>query len=148
MDNAAKAIIIAAGFFIGIMIITLFMYMLTSFRSFQSASDFAKENLEINSFNNMFNEYIYAQSGDSGTTIRGYQLYNLLGLVAELNSKSDNMFYVSINGSSFNSTAIRDNYFYYTDRLNDTFNIAKVEYSNGVINNIVIADKAGRTISF
>ena len=92
MDNAAKAIIIAAGFFIAIMVISLFMYALTSFRTFQYASDNARESLEINAFNKQFSGFIYSESETTNNEIKGSQLFNLLGLVADNNNKPDGLF--------------------------------------------------------
>lgn len=138
MENSSKAIIIAGGFFIGVLLISLFMYMLTSFRDFQEHSDDIKDRIEIGIFNDMFREYVTPTSGDN--IIKGYQYYNLLGLIAEINSKSDSISYVSINGTEIQDNTYRDSLFYYTEALDKNYTISDIKYSGGVISSITVTE--------
>lgn len=90
---------------------------------------------------------LFIQKSGSGTnTIKGDQLYNLLGLIVEENSKPDNDYYITVNGKSMDDSSKRNIYFYYTDKFNDEFIVTKVEYNNGAISNLNITDKSGTVI--
>lgn len=130
MDNAAKAILLAGGILIGVMLISIFAYVLTSFRSFQETMDTMKVSQEVLRFNNKFEPYITKQSGDS--YIKGWQVYNLLGIAIDENLNSDGMFEIKVRWKSNNPNdyksntsdllSHRDNFFY-TEHLNDNYSV-------------------------
>ena len=68
MDNASRAIIIAAGFFIGVALISVFMYTLTSFREFQETSNRIISDREKDQFNSNFTPIL------KDDVIKGYQM--------------------------------------------------------------------------
>ena len=135
MDNASRAIIIAAGFFIGVALISVFMYTLTSFREFQETSNQMVIDREKDQFNSNFIPIL------KDDVIKGYQIYNLLGLAIDLNSKNDANYYIKINGSEdIDSLKEIRKEFYFTENLDKNYTIQDVQYSDGVISNIVIPD--------
>lgn len=142
MDNVSKALIIAAGVLIGVLLISAFMYMLTAFRDFQSTMNDAKEKREIFAFNSRFKEFVsYNEiNADDTNYVLGFQIYNLIGLAIEENSKVDEMYSIKINGVE-DVEALKNlrNEFYFTENLANKYKITNVEYSYGVIYNIEYA---------
>lgn len=139
MDNVSKALIMAAGVLIGVLLISAFMYMLTGFRQFQDSMNQAKNELEITAFNSRFQEFVlYNDIGENETNyVMGFQIYNLIGLAIEENSKVDEMYSIKINGiEDVNTLKDLRNEFYFTENLAKKYIITDVEYSYGVIYNI------------
>ena len=140
MNNASKAIIIAGGFFIGVLIISLFMYMLTMFRDFQKLSDDYLTEKEIVAFNGRFLDLI------SSEIVKGYQIYNLIGLIIDENNKPDSSFYrINLVAGSMGTLSsetdlkkVRDA-FYFTEYLGQDYTIDDIEYVNGIIHKIAIS---------
>ncbi len=140
MNNASKAIIIAGGFFIGVLIISLFMYMLTMFRDFQKLSDDYLTEKEIVAFNGRFLDLI------SSEIVKGYQIYNLIGLIIDENNKPDSSFYrINLVAGSMGTLSsetdlkkVRDA-FYFTEYLGQDYTVDDIEYVNGIIHKIAIS---------
>ena len=128
MEHVSKAILIAGGVFIGVLLISLFMYMLTTFRQFGEVSANQKDRIERNRFNSRFAEFI-----EDGS-ISGDYLYNLYGLASDENSKSSNDYIVSINGVSDPKTLLerRNETFKYTEAFANHYSLT-TGYTNGYI---------------
>ena len=131
MEQVSKAILIAGGVFIGVLLISLFMYMLTTFREFSTISANQKDSIERNRLNSRFEEFI------GNGAIKGNQLYSIYGLASDENSKSSNDYTVSINGTSDSQglLARRDEMFKYTEAFDDDYSISAI-YKNGYITSI------------
>lgn len=57
MENASKALIIAGGVFLALMILSLLVYVLSSMTDFADAQDRAKQVSEIEEFNKSYQAY-------------------------------------------------------------------------------------------
>ena len=79
MENASKALIMAAGILIGVLVLSLGVYLFTSFGN--SAAQIQKEN-EINALNK-FNSQFVAYQGRKDVTI--YEILELANLASENN---------------------------------------------------------------
>ncbi len=78
MDNASKALIMAGGILIGVMLISLGTYMLTIGRGVSDSSERQIKATQIESFNNFFIKY--------DSVITGLDVYNILGKIDDINS--------------------------------------------------------------
>ena len=128
MDSASKAIIIAGGFFVGMLIISISMYMLTSFRSVYEQSMTQFEVQQIASFNSFFTQY--------PSTIKGYDAYNIVGKINEINADNDIDYFIS-----FDNNITRKGTFYFTENFKKEYNYVYYFDSDGVVNRVVITEK-------
>ena len=125
MDSASKAIIVAAGMFIGMLIISISMYMLTAFRDFYDDSMTQFEVQQISAFNSFFTQY--------PSTIKGYDVYNIVGKINEINADEDIDYFIScVNDIK------RDEHFYFTENFTKDYNYQYFFDSDGVINKVEI----------
>lgn len=81
MENASKALLMAAGVLMGILILSLGVYLYTNFSSSTTAMERQMELDEINNFNNKFLAY------DGKTDLTIYDVYTVANLAAENNAK-------------------------------------------------------------
>lgn len=125
MDTASKAIIIAAGFFIGMLIISISMYMITSYRDLYEQSMNQFEIQQIQSFNSFFTQY--------PSTIKGYDVYNIIGKINEINASNDIDYFIS-----FANNITRENDFYFTEAFEYNYNYSYSLDSDGVVSEIKI----------
>lgn len=128
MDSASKAIIIAAGFFIGMLIISISMYMLTSYRSMYDNSMDQFEAQQIMSFNSFFTQY--------KTPIKGYDVYNIIGKINEINASEEIDYFIS-----FDNNISREKDFYFTEKFTSDYNYSYSFDQDGVINKVVITPR-------
>ena len=80
MENASKALIIAGGMLIAMLIVGLLVWGFGQIRSLQQEQTDQKTIQEIIDFNERFEAY-------NRTTVRGYQMISLANLVYDTNSR-------------------------------------------------------------
>ena len=80
MENATKALIIAGGMLIAMLIVGLLTWGYTQLRSLQQTNIDEEERQQIVDFNERFEAY-------NRTTVRGYQMISLANLVYDTNSR-------------------------------------------------------------
>jgi hypothetical protein len=151
MDNAAKAIIIAGTILVSVLVISLGVYMLTTFRSFYETNTEALRAREIADFNSFFESY------PNEGTVKGYEAYSIYNKCRDLSNNLDSSFTADCrfidkergnvadsNSSVSNETQDTivldsvDKTFFYTENLDKNFEY-KYEYdSEGVINKITL----------
>lgn len=129
MDSASKAIIIAGGFFIGVLIVSISMYMLTTFREVYDESIAQFDAQQIMSFNSFFVNY--------PSKIKGYDAYNIIGKINEVNADPNSAYFIYFNDNSVNTINPKE-YFYYTEKLESTYDYSYTYDSDGVIYRIDI----------
>ena len=155
MDSMTRAIMIAGGMLIGVLIVSISIYELSSFRDYYELNNKALIAREITNFNSYFdnigidNKY-------------GYEVYNVIGKVVDINSNPNLEHSISINYSSPSLSFIssdantlrknRDLIFYYTEKFAiwsgdgnnryylKNFNIQYERDSLGYIDTIVIRE--------
>ena len=126
MNSASKAIIIAGGFLIGMFIISISMYMLTAFRDFYDKSMDEFEAQQIMAFNSFFTQY--------PKNIKGYDAYNIIGKVNEINADEDGAYSVYFGNGSITT---KDE-FYFTENLKNDYEYTYSYDTDGVINTVRI----------
>lgn len=134
MDSASKAIIIAGGFLVGVLVISVSMYMLTAFRSFYDSSMNEFEAQQIMEFNSFFTQY--------GNVIKGYDAYNIIGKAYDINQDNDVNYFISFKNSTINPDNLEQT-FYFTENLNNNYNYSYTFDADGAINNITITGPIG-----
>jgi len=130
MDSASKAIIIAGGFFIGVLIVSISMYMLTTFREAYNESIEQFDAQQIMSFNSFFVNY--------PSKIKGYDAYNIIGKINEVNADPDSAYFIYFNNDSSVRTIDPKEYFYYTEKLANDYNYSYHIDADGYIDRIYI----------
>lgn len=80
MGNASKAIIIAGGILITMLVISLALYMFTAVRGVSSASEQRVAMSQIESFNRFFENY--------PETVTGLDVYNIIGKINDIDNDS------------------------------------------------------------
>ncbi|MBR3280391.1 MAG: hypothetical protein IKI57_00910 [Clostridia bacterium] len=129
MDNAAKVLIIAGSILIAMLVISISMYLLSSFRDYYDRNTELLYSYQINSFNSDFIKY--------GNTISGADAFNILSKVSEVNSKHE---YIIFNIAS-NGDIREDNFkkvFYFTENYMALFKYEYTLDSNGIVNSVSI----------
>ncbi len=128
MDNAAKALIMAGGVFIAVMIVGLAIYILNGARGFASAANDQAELSAIESFNR------YYQSFDS--TITGIDALNIYNKAIDDSTRANHTHTVtvSIDSSIINQLNAPDGYNYMTNKYSYSYTFD----SDGYIDNITI----------
>lgn len=101
MENASKALLMAAGVLIGVLILSLAVYLFTTFGATSAELHQLNEENDINEFNIQFTQY----EGKTDVTI--YDIITVAGLARNNNeyygynddtdSKSQNNFYITVN---------------------------------------------------
>lgn len=126
MDSASKAIIIAGGILIGVLIISISMYMLTAFREVYSQSMDEFEAQQIVAFNSFFTQY--------PSQIKGYDAYNIIGKVNEINADQDGDYNIYFGNGSISSKDI----FYFTENFKNDYQYSYEYDIDGVIKTVSI----------
>lgn len=128
MDNAAKALIMAGGIFIAVMIVGLAMYILSGARGFARASNDEAELSAIESFNR------YYQSFNS--TITGIDALNIYNKAIDDSNRVNHTHTVNveIDPSIINQLNAPDGYNYMTNKYSYSYTFD----SDGYIDNIKI----------
>ena len=99
MENASKALIMAAGVLIGIMILSLAVYLFATFGATSAEAHRQNEQNRINQFNTQFTSY----EGKSDITI--YDVITLANLAKNSNeyygltSSTDSNYYITVNAN-------------------------------------------------
>lgn len=92
MDNASKALIMAGGILIAVMIIGVAMYMLTSARGYAKASNTQAELSAVESFNRYYDSF--------GDTILGIDVLNIYNKAVDDTERDNAMHPVKVDVSS------------------------------------------------
>lgn len=95
MENASKALIMAGGILIAIMVIGVALFILNGARGFAGTMN---DQAEI-SARESFNRY-YMSFGDSGSTITGLDVLNIYNKAQDDTLRTDSVHAVTINVSS------------------------------------------------
>ena len=93
MENASKALLMAGGVMLTILVISVFLYVWTSFSEYQANLDRIKEVEELAKFNSQFTNY---QRDD----VQGYELLSLVNKVIDYNQRFSSAFGTSAAGNS------------------------------------------------
>ena len=125
MDSASKAVIIAAGVFIGMLVISISMYMFAAYRDVYEQSMIQFESQQIASFNSFFTQY--------PPIIKGYDVYNIIGKINEINASNDIDYFIS-----FANNITKEKDFYFTEAFKFDYNYSYSYDSEGVISKIEI----------
>lgn len=131
MDNASKALIMAGGILIAVMIVSLSMYLLAGARGFASASNDQAELSAIESFNR------YYLSFDS--TILGIDVLNIYNKAIDDSTRTNHMHEVNVSVPSGVITLLNgvDGSTY----MNVPYSYSYGFDSDGYINSITITNK-------
>jgi len=90
MDNASKAIIIAGATLLAVGLISLFMMFYNTIRNYNTNIDKNQVKQEVSEFNKFFLQYTYdVEPSIAGSQIYGYDVYNVLSRVYELDRSDD-----------------------------------------------------------
>lgn len=92
MENASKALIMAAEVLIGVMIISIAVYLFSAFGSFSRRTNERFVAAQLNQFNNQFLKYTGVKTNASGiseqVTVSIYDIANLANLARKHNEES------------------------------------------------------------
>ncbi len=138
MNNAVKALVIAGGMLISVLVISICMYLYTSFKDAYANQINLHDTLEIENFNSVFNQISASEA--SPATIKGYQAYNLVGKIAEINANEDALTQVTLLGS-LNESNYRQTTFYYTESLMADYTYWYSYNVDGLIDTVFINPK-------
>ncbi len=83
-DNASKALIMAGATLIAVLVVSLAMYMINVFRDYSESASLRNRSSQDESFNRYF-----VFSDINGGRVYGYDAYNLIGKVIEINEDLD-----------------------------------------------------------
>ncbi len=97
MDNASKALIMAGGTLISLLIISLAMYVFTSARKYGEDSS----NLIKSSQNEAFNRF-FVYSETSGGLIRRFEAFNIINKIIDINTNFDEGISITLNFNGAN----------------------------------------------
>ncbi len=142
MDAAAKALLIAGGILIGVLIISLSMYFYTSFQDAYNRSSDIHSAYQKQLFNSEFTKY------DNGTAIKGYEVYNLLTKASEIVNDENAMVYpFTVSGDVVSGADIKEpknirSYFFFSEYLSKLYDYSYEYNSEGLINKITINSKS------
>lgn len=145
MENASKALIMAGGVLIGILIISLAVYLFTDFGSTSAQINAQNSQKQITEFNSKFTSYEEYKDKDGNWKITIYDIITLAGYAKENNQyyedtseeqikvKIDNI-EIQDNTNDRNQELINK---YTSDGILKKFKCSKVEYNTrGKVNSI------------
>ncbi len=133
MENASKALIVAGGVLIAVLVVSISVYLLNGYREFYYNSMNTLSSTRINAFNTDFNKY------GNGVKISGADAFNILSRVSEINSSDLDDFVVDSVATT--GTVTVDNYmtyFYFAENLLKEFNYSFGYNDRGIINSVSI----------
>ena len=134
MENASKAIIFAGGVLIAILIISVCMYMYTSFRDLYASSMQMHDTAQVEAFNSFFYNF--------PSEIKGYEVYNILGKINDVNANSDRLTSITFDSETISSGDYKTTTFYFTEVFNSDFTYEyKDSNSDGIIDYVEINEK-------
>lgn len=143
MDNAAKALIIAGGILIAVLIISVAMYMLTTFREGYSSSLDLRDSYRKEAFNATFTKN--SSPSPSSVTLRGVDIYNILASVEEASTGSSSInpdIYVTstsvINVNKDEGKYYKKKLFFMESLYNNNYKYSYEYNDAGVVNKIII----------
>lgn len=108
MDNASKALVIAGGILISTLVISICMYMYTSFKVAYSDSLVIHDALEIEAFNSFFTSF--------PETLDGWEAYNIVGKIADVNASENALTTITLTGA-ISEEDYKETTFYFTEAL-------------------------------
>lgn len=100
MENASKALLMAAGVLIGIMVLTLAVFLFANFGAASAEAHRQNEANQINQFNTQFTKY------EARTDITIHDIVTVANLARsnnesyELTSSEENNFYITVNAKT------------------------------------------------
>ncbi len=142
MDNASKAIILAGGILIGVLIISISMYALATFQSFYESNSEALKAKRIAEFNSYFESIPGTKEEDKFYT-KGYEVYSAYNKCQEILGDLDSEFTVNcvLNDTNFDGNIKK--YFYFTEKLEEDYEYTYTYNGEGVISSIRFTPKEG-----
>lgn len=129
MENASKALLMASGVLIGILILSLAVYLFVSFGSTSAEIHKQNEENQLNEFNAQFTSY----EGKEGITI--YDVITVVNLATENNKKFE--------FSTRRYTELSNDYYIHVKFKNDWIEFGKDEESENITkfyNQMISAD--------
>lgn len=135
MENASKALLMAAGVLIALVIIGAFMLMMSSLTDYQDKSYQSKADAQTTEFNNQYVGYIR-------DNIRGSDMVSLMNKVLDYNSRKSDAGYIEMKTEIIISGDIRKKLAY--DEKNRL--IMQNSYTQNEIDLIVGSPSSGGTI--
>lgn len=127
MDNASKALVLASGILITVLVISICMYMYSSFKSMYAENMVMYDLAQKESFNMFFVKY--------PTEITGYEAYNIIGKVEEINASESALNNIMYNGINRNET------FYFTEKFEAKYIYSYLMDSDGLVSFVSITPK-------
>lgn len=122
MENASKALVIAGGVLIGIIILGLLIYMVNNLSSISTAQEKAKEAEQIAEFNKVYESY-------DKKKLRGSEVVSVINRAIDNNKKNNNSridVYVKIIKDLVNEGGdglrAKSSYYVFTNRDSGTYN--------------------------
>jgi len=129
MENASKALIIAGGVLITLLVISIAMYFYTAFRDAYGKNMQIKLQYEINSFNSYFTKY--------DSKVSGIDAYNILSKVSDINDHPNSLIR-KVDASGTVDLNNYEKYFYFTENLKQEFNYSYSFNSSGIVDTITL----------
>ena len=96
MENASRALMMAAGVLIGLMILSLAVYLITSFGSASAEAHRTNEQNRINEFNTQFTQYEGRQDITIHDIVTVVNLARSNNETYELESQTDSNYYIKV----------------------------------------------------
>ena len=134
MDNAAKALLIAGGILIGVLIISLSMYMYTSFQTAYEVNMNIVKTTQVSSFNSFLTQF-----GSENTNIQltGDVIWNILAYVDAARNDPNSVGMGMRSDGAINA----DNYkrvLFFTDNCSKVYTYSYTFGPNGVVNRVTV----------
>ena len=129
MENASKALIIAGGVLITLLVISISMYFYTSFRDAYGKNMQIKLQYEIDSFNSFFTKY--------DSKVSGIDAYNILSKISDVNAQPNSLVR-KVEASGTVNLSNYENYFYFTEHLKEEFYFSYSLNSSGIVDSITL----------
>ncbi len=142
MDNSAKALIIAGSFLIGMLVITLSMYLYRSFQDAYTNNMKIHSAIQIDSFNSYFTKYGFPVNGRMH--ISGADAFNILSRAYDISrGGSDLIFDIDVRGTAnLSIDPSNNNYyekvFYFSKYFENEYEYLLGYNDEGIISSITI----------
>lgn len=121
MENASKALIIAAEIMFGVILLTMFLLMYFAWSNFSGTVDNNLRDVEINKFNSQFQVY------NGRNDLTAHDVITIMNLAEEYNKKVENdpAYTITVTGVS-----VGDKLEFIQDNINKKFKINSIYYNN------------------